>query len=69
MLNNYTYGIARTNAKGVVKWSCSTGRGRKSCCLAFVKMFDGNILGVHGIHNHPPPQYHVTQRGQYLRIK
>lgn len=62
MLNGYTFYL-----KNPLQYYCS--KSMRSKCKAQVKLDKmGLILKVREDHNHEPPTYRITQRGEYLKI-
>ncbi|KAL0881476.1 hypothetical protein ABMA27_001339 [Loxostege sticticalis] len=65
MVQNYTF--SRSNKNSIV-WACSSRHASR--CEAKVKIDKDGTLVYHLLtHNHPPPKYHVTNTGDYIKIK
>lgn len=64
MLGGFTF--AQVNSKR--HWYCSK---RKMGCKAKIKMDvdEVTILEADNVHNHEPPQYHVTRNGEYVLLR
>ncbi|KAL0881501.1 hypothetical protein ABMA27_001352 [Loxostege sticticalis] len=64
MINGFTFN--KQCAKGKM-WIC-TSKGT-SRCDAKVRMEDPSTVIPYNIqHNHPPPKYHVTKDGKYIKL-
>ncbi|KAL0831884.1 hypothetical protein ABMA28_001414 [Loxostege sticticalis] len=64
MVQNYTF--SRSNKNSIV-WACSSRHASR--CEAKVKIDKDGTLVYHLLtHNHPPPKYHVTNTGDYIKI-
>lgn len=63
MYKKYTYGFHLTTKTGA-RWQCSSG------CKAYLLVSSsGQLIKAAWDHPHPPPVYHQTTRGEYIRVK
>lgn len=64
MINCYTF--YKQSSKGR-NWICTNKPN--SLCEAKVKLKDLKTVIPHNLeHNHPPPSYHVTKDGKYIKV-
>jgi hypothetical protein len=59
----YTYYKAGRAAK---IWICTSKY--TNLCEAKIKHVNNSFIPVHLDHNHPPPKFHVTKEGKYVKI-
>ncbi|KAL0831905.1 hypothetical protein ABMA28_001424 [Loxostege sticticalis] len=64
MLNDFTF--RKQTSKGKF-WVCTSKFFSR--CEAKVRLEDPNTVVPYNLsHNHPPPSYHVTKEGRYVKI-
>ncbi|CAH2040257.1 unnamed protein product, partial [Iphiclides podalirius] len=64
LYRNYTFSYMNTRRK----LRCSR-MFRGKCTARIILDADGSILLANAVHNHPPPTYHVTAEGVYIKVR
>lgn len=65
MINDYTFSKLSLT-RGFV-WACS-GRTMNQCKAKIRLEKDHTISSYNLDHNHPPPSFHITKDGKYIRL-
>lgn len=66
LIDGYTYSKNTTIRQGGTRFACSSTISKN--CKAYVHMSTGNvILKAMIVHNHAPPEFHITKDGRYLK--